>query len=301
MAKPLHAVRGLFRKLFTLEQWRIGIAQVPVAQFLAAPGQTSFRWVTPASRREILADPFAIETDGSVEVFAERLIYGATPGRLVRFALGPDEPRPLPFGAGPFHLSYPFVISDQGRRYLVPEQSQSGHLLFYSLGDTVPLDPVTVLGGLDAIDPTFVHHEGRWWLFCTRASDRPNEALHLYFADQLLGPYTPHPKNPVVVDRGRARPAGRIIAQEGKLLRPGQDCRETYGGAIALNEIELMTPADYRESTVARLTPDRLKGAWPDGVHTLEHTQSYVLIDTKRFVFHPLAFVFKLMDRLAGR
>lgn len=293
--------RSLWRKLFTLEQWRIGIANCTIDDFLAAPGRISFRWIGGTDPRVMLADPFAVETKSGARIFAERLVHGRSRGELVEITGRTDAPQIRPFHAAPHHLSYPFTLSSEEGPFLVPEQAHSGHVAFYRYGDAIDPHAAATIDGLDALDSTLIAHEGKWWLFCTRLSDRPGEALHLYHADEVLGPYVPHPLNPVVIDRARARPAGRIIRRSGKLLRPGQDGRRTYGGAITLCEIEVLTTADYRERPIATLEPAMVSGAWPDGLHTLEHTAHHVLVDTKRFAFHPFAFVFKLIDRVARR
>lgn len=46
----------------------------------------------------------------------------------------------------------------------------------------------------------------------------------LFFADSLTGEWTPHPTNSVVSDVRRSIPAGKLFEQEGKLMRPAQDC-----------------------------------------------------------------------------
>jgi hypothetical protein len=66
----------------------------------------------------------------------------------------------------------------------------------------------------------------------------------------------PHPSNPIVSDVRRARPAGRIFLRDGKLIRPAQDSSRRYGGAIVLNEIEVLTETDYREKAVGRIEPN---------------------------------------------
>jgi hypothetical protein len=197
----------------------------------------------------------------------------------------------------PFHLSYPFIVRDEDVTYVVPEQSESACLSFYRFDGSRLGGPVATIDGLDALDPTFLRHAGRWWLFCARTS-APSDTLHLFHAERLLGPYHPHPENPVVTDAARARPAGRIICMDSRLLRPGQDCRKSYGAAITLSEIEELSERRYRERPLQRFEPYLLEGAFSDGLHTLDHTENHVFIDTKRYVFHPLAAAFKLKDRL---
>lgn len=274
----------------------MGHAPVDIERFLANPAQTRFTWLYPKSARSFLADPFGVERGGKLFILAERLVYGQRKGELVFIDARAGTIEPLL--ARPFHLSYPFIVVDEGTTYVAPEQSERNQLCFYRLDGHSLGEPVAAIDGLDAIDPTFLRHGGRWWLFCTRAS-ASSASLHLFYADHLFGPYRPHPDNPVVTDAARARPAGRIVRLGTRLLRPGQDCRKSYGAAITLSEIEELTETRYRERPLQRIEPYLFAGAFREGVHTLDHTANHVLIDSKRHVFHPLAFAFKLWDRRA--
>ena len=85
--------------------------------------------------------------------------------------------------------------------------------------------------------------------------------------------------NPVVSDVRRARPAGAPFRREGKLIRPGQDCSRTYGGAMSLNLVETLSVSDYREREVQRIEPDwypRLRAT-----HTINATERFVATDGK--------------------
>jgi hypothetical protein len=296
---------ALASRLLTLEQWCIGWAETSIAQFLEAPGSVSFRWLKPRHRHELLADPFGLEENGRLTIFAERLTYGRTKGQLVRIDASAPEPAPSLLLKKPFHLSYPFIVEEDGRRYVVPEQAESGMLAFYALDEAQTRAglgaPAATIERLDAVDPTFLRHEGLWWLFCTHRARGPNRALHLYYAERLLGPYRAHPQNPVVSDAAHARPAGRIIDLGGRLLRPAQDCAASYGAAIALCEIETLTPTRYAERVTRRLTPGDVSGGFAGGLHTLDHTPHFVLIDTKRMAVTPWAAPLKLAGKIAAQ
>lgn len=292
---------SLASRLLTLEQWCIGWAEIGIAQFLEAPHEAAFHWLRPRHRAELLADPFGLEEDGRLTIFAEQLTYGRSKGQIVRIEAQAPQAEPRLLLKRPFHLSYPFIVEDQGKRYLVPEQGESGSLAFYPLeGETLGA-PAAILHGLDAVDPTFFFHDGLWWLFCTRRCIGANHALHLYFAERLLGPYRPHPQNPVVSDPAHARPAGRIIRLGAQILRPAQDCAADYGASIILRGIETMTPQRYAERPGRRLSPRDVAGGFTDGLHTLDHTERFVLIDTKRMAFAPLAAPIKFADKLITR
>jgi len=66
-------------------------------------------------------------------------------------------------------------------------------------------------------------------LFFTDADDGPLTKLRVWFADDLLGSWCPHPGNPVKPDIRSARPAGTPFVHDGALYRPAQDCSRTYG------------------------------------------------------------------------
>jgi hypothetical protein len=286
------------RQLLTLEQWCIGWARIGISDFLDDPASAQFSWLKPSSPREILADPFGLEENGDLIILAEHLKHGTSKGRLVRIDPHAAACRRAPLLKRPFHLSYPFLVEDGAQRYVVPEQGESGTLGFYPLVNNGLDGPAVVIDWLDAIDPTLLRHDCLWWLFCTRASSGPNGPLFLYYAKDLLGPYKSHPQNPIVTDRGCSRPAGRIIRIGETLLRPAQDCASTYGAAIVLCEIERLSTEMYRERPVRRLEPGDVQGGFPSGLHTLDHTAHHVLVDTKRFAFHPLAAPIKLGSRL---
>jgi len=291
-------ITDIGRKLLTLEQWCIGWARIGISDFLEDPASAQFSWLKPSSPREILADPFGLEENGNLVILAEHLKRGTSKGRLVRIDPRATPYRCAPLLARPFHLSYPFLVEDGAQRYVVPEQGESGTLGFYPLTDNGLDGPAAVIDRLDAIDPTFLRHDCLWWLFCTRASSGPNGPLFLHYAETLLGPYRSHPQNPIVTDRGCARPAGRIIRIGETLLRPAQDCASTYGAAIVLCEIETLTTETYRERPIRRLEPGHIQGGFPSGLHTLDHTAHHVLVDTRRFAFHPLAAPINLGSRL---
>jgi hypothetical protein len=292
---------GLPGKLMAFEQWCVGYAPITIDRFLADPSAAEFRWLKPPRSTEILADPFGLEQGGQLTLFAERLVHGRSKGQIVRLDTTADVPLPELAMAREFHMSYPFIVEDGGRHYLVPEQAESKSLCFYPIeGDTVGA-AVAEIEGLDAVDPTFLFHEGLWWLFCTRRRSDPNAALYLYFSERLFGPYRPHAANPVILDPAQARPGGRIIRQGNTLLRPVQDCSVSYGAALSLCRIELLSPTAYVERPVQRLEPGDLQGGFAQGLHTLDHTKNFVIVDTKRFAFAPFAGPIKIADRLAGR
>jgi hypothetical protein len=277
------AARRLYSLCYNAPHWRVGWRFVEGADVidLRAHPKTGWRDL-PDDRRRFYADPFPIERDGRlllfVEDFAHALGYGVI--SAVEFGgTGPvGVPRPvLDIGS---HLSYPFVFEHRGAVWMVPESVATGTVDLYR-AEMFPdrwVKEATLLAGIEASDATLLQHDGRWWMFATvRAGGAFSDALHIWSAPDLLGPWRAHRGNPVLVDIATARPGGRIVRRNGKLIRPFQDCTDGYGAALGLAEIARLDDAGFaqRVETVLRSGPQ-----WPGRrLHTLNRAGRLECID----------------------
>jgi hypothetical protein len=137
-----------------------------------------------------------------------------------------------------------------------------------------------LLTDIDAVDATIAEVDGRFWMFANvglpGAGNR--DELHVYSAPSPLGPWIPHPKNPVKSDCRSARPAGGIFRQGGHLCRPAQNCGGVYGQSIFLHRIDELTPEEYRET---RLSEIRAPGG-ATRIHTINRCEGFVVVDLLR-------------------
>ncbi|HEV2990177.1 MAG TPA: hypothetical protein VG759_17165 [Candidatus Angelobacter sp.] len=180
----------------------------------------------------------------------------------------------------PFHLSYPYVFLWNGEYYMVPETLDLGCIQLYRAVQfpTQWERCASLVPGVYA-DPTVFRHDGRWWMFaCGRP--RRHDEVALFHADDLRGPWMPHPQNPLIKgDPRRARPAGRVIAWNGGVLRLAQDCVPEYGTQVRAFAVSELTPQTYREIELPEsplLSPGK---AWnADGMH---HMDAHQLEDGK--------------------
>jgi hypothetical protein len=178
-----------------------------------------------------------------------------------------------------FHLSYPYVFEWEGGHYMVPETLGADEIRLYQSHD-FPRDwrlLCSLIPGRYA-DPSLFRHEDRWWMF---ACDTPFEhsSLRLYSAPQLEGLWEEHPESPIVVNDARiARPAGRVTAFDGRLIRFAQDCSRQYGEQVWAFEITHLSRRRYSErpaSTKPVIGPG-IKGHWrPERMHHIDaHARS---------------------------
>ena len=175
-----------------------------------------------------------------------------------------------------FHLSYPYVFEWDGDMYMIPETYEARSVRLYraaSFPSTWVLER-ELLAGASYADASVFRHKDHWWMFVETSHRHPDMAvppgedtLRLFGAPALVGPWTEHPNSPVVAGDARiARPAGRVVVSEAKLVRFAQECVDTYGVRVHARQIEELTPTTYRER---RLTDHPVLGpghlGWNNG------------------------------------
>jgi hypothetical protein len=278
-----HAAHRAHRALYRTPHWRVGWRFVDDDAVVDRGELPATGWsVLPDDGRHFYADPFPFTRDGRTWLFVEDFDHDL--GRGVISVVDVDgtgpvgTPRPVLRHAE--HLSYPLVLEDQGEIWMVPETSAAGTIELYRatrFPDAWVREAVLVRDVV-ASDATCFRHEGRWWMTATvRHGGSWSDALHVWHADRLCGPWQPHRGNPVLVDISCARPAGHVVRRGGRLLRPTQDGTRGYGSGLALAEIEQLDEGAFRQRVVARLTPgERWAGR---RLHTLNRAGRLECID----------------------
>jgi hypothetical protein len=271
------------------EWWFLALrpyASTPPAPVALAGDPEGFRPL-PCPPGHYQADPFLIEQAGTTHVFFEDFDKTQGKGAVGHVSLAADGTPSSPETVleRPYHLSYPFVFAWNGQIYMLPESGQNRTVELYR-SQAFPRGWVlerVLLQGWRAKDPTLHQDQaGRWWLFLA-IDERGNgagEALFLFQAETPLGPWRPHPENPVQSDPRYARPGGRLFRQGSALLRPAQDGSRHYGSGLWFMEIEELTPTRYRERPLRRWGPQWLAGN--RCLHHRDATQKWEIIDGMR-------------------
>jgi beta-xylosidase len=149
----------------------------------------------------------------------------------------------------PFHLSYPHVFEWQNDYYMLPETLNAGAVCLYKALD-FPYNWSVVARLIEGqlADPSILRFNDLWWLFAC-STPYQHDTLRLCFANELTGPWTEHPKSPLIRnDKCRARPAGRILNFNNRLFRFAQDCGPRYGSSVRAFEITKLTKDNYAET-----------------------------------------------------
>lgn len=270
--------------------WRCGLVASPI-QAVVAEGRIAGRvtWLADEPPFQFLADPFGWRRDdGRLDIFAEHYDYRTRHGRIEALTFDSamrQVDRRLCLSE-PWHLSYPQIFAGEGAVWMLPEAHRSGGLTLYrDHGDLTDWRPeCRIILDCVPVDASILWHNGRWWLFYAPATSKWTKIAHLHvaWADRLCGPWTPHPGNPVRVDRRSARPGGMPVMIGERIMLPVQDCAVTYGGAIRPLWISRLDEAHFEAEAGEALGLPDTAGVYRNGLHTLSACGDVTLFDVKR-------------------
>jgi hypothetical protein len=283
----------MFHQFFHHAQWNIGVVYGPIYSLLDPSSKPVIHFL-PSKKDSFLADPFGIVKGGKITVLCEEYDWHRGKGSIsgAEFTDKGLRLRPAAGMQLPFHMSYPYLVEHAGEIYCIPDTRGTREIRLYK-AQPFPKQWIkvsTLLQDVDAIDSTVFQYQGLWWLTCVAAHEFPENChLCVWYAPDLLGPWTAHSLNPVKIDVRSSRPAGTPFFHGGYLYRPAQDCSRTYGGRVVLNRVMRLTPTEFQEEPAAFVEPDR-NSLFPDGLHTLSAAGNITLVDGKRLVFNARAF-----------
>lgn len=236
--------------------------------------------------RRFYADPFVFEHDSRTCMFVEELPFESGKAVISVSELGHDgrfgTPRQILEEA--HHLSYPQVFAQDGEIFMLPESSSSNELVLYRAiryPDRWERDTV-LLADTNISDATLVRRSGRFWLVGTSriGLGSYSDTMVIYSADGLRGPWRPHRRNPILIDRAAARPGGAMVETRGRLVLPVQDGSRAYGGGLGLVELLALDDDIVKWGAVR---PVRTGSEWRGrGIHTLNRAGRVEVIDGVR-------------------
>ena len=123
------------------------------------------------------------------------------------------------------------------------------------------------------VDATYFYHDKIHFIFYGLANSSL-DTLYLSFSENFLGPYQPHPLNPIILNPNCARMAGNIIEFENNLFRFGQDNTGLYGNGIIVNKIKFLSSLKYTEEF---FTTIKFKNFY--GPHTINLNDNRLVFD----------------------
>ena len=258
------------------EAWQVGWRSLD-----RQPQMDEFHWLRDDGQR-YYADPFPFDFKSKTYVFCEEYPLESRKGLISVFDINAEglAASPARVLERPYHLSYPSVFEHDGHIWMIPETFANRSIELYR-AKRFPHEwelECVLVDGVEASDATLLEYEGKYWLFATIAEGGSTwDCLAIWSASSLKGPWMPHAQNPVLIDSRIARPAGRFIKRDGKVLRPVQNCERHYGDGVTMREIVRLDEDHFEE----RRIDDAVTGmVMPEGhVHTFNLSRRFELID----------------------
>jgi hypothetical protein len=296
----LDAMKTLYRKLFELEQWRIGVVDQTLAEvFQRGIRSEQVTWF-PCHQYDFVADPFLFSLKGKPYLACEIFNYFSAKGKLRCYDLNGQE---YPFfdevNRVKGHKSYPLVFEHDGEIYLIPETSDLNAVSLYQFDDQKQrfIWQRHLIEGKDFVDTSIVQEDGYWYLFTSSAQDPYTQRL--FVSEALTGVFSEHPQSPICCHRLGGRNGGAILRDHHQLYRFGQNGVGGYGKSLLVIKIERLTPTQYQESVVRELTG---VSPYADGLHTFAYSGEHMVVDAKKHTYFLSnlfkKIVFKCLERL---
>lgn len=234
------------------------------------------------------ADPFVITHNDRTICFVEDYFYSDDKGRVSAIELTDHGYEFLGVVLEEnFHLSYPFVFSDDSEIYMIPESSQAKQIRLYKCieyPNKWKLHKV-LMDNVRAADTSVIKIKGIWYMLtniCSAGIGMHSSELHIFYSEDIDSDIWRPLKcgNPVLFDARYCRNGGLFNLGE-KLIRVNQvQGKGTYGESFCLNEITHLSPEGYAEICLDRVYPNFFSGI--NRTHHFHTDENFSVIDFAR-------------------
>ena len=270
---------NLLRKIQYNQYWNIGFCEQTPEELIRDKQLKPVKWLKHPYRDRWFADPFIYKvTESEIIVFVEECPMENPKGIICELVINRKtmhlKERYVLLELDT-HLSYPAYIHLEGKVFVYPENGMSGKLNIYEYDEVNHklVNPVCILDEAVA-DATILDIGGRYYMSATKYPETQKKA-YLYMADSPFGPFKQIDEKPYQTELGCSRQGGNYFESNGSTYRPAQDCKERYGGALAIMNCDFSQ--GVRENEIIKLTPQT--GRFGLGLHTLNFVEGLCVID----------------------
>lgn len=239
------------QKSTATSQWSLGILTGPSIDRLQTPSGIINPVLTTRDihdrQSSFIADPFLFRDGKTWYLFFEMFDVALNRG-VIAYAQSSDGLRwsyQQVVLEEPFHLSYPYVFSHGGEIYMVPETKKAREVRVYRATDFPKRWEFcrTLIRGRFA-DASIVFWQERWWMFVARGA----YSMAIFHSDQLLEGWRSHWRQLFYIrNKSCARPGGRVIVDNGQLIRFAQDAKVRYGHQLRAFAVDKLSKLAFKE------------------------------------------------------
>lgn len=264
------------------------------------PRQEIFQ-VIPNSFSCWAADPFPIEVDGELYIFAELFVYSKVKGCIGYSKLENGHFTPWKVVIEePYHMSFPYLFYDDGQLFMCPETNASKDLHLYKcvgFPDKWERDR-TLAENVNYSDTVFIKQNSDVFGLTCEWNGIENHSLKLFAVQNDKCVESDEQLN--LLDYYLTRPAGKIFKDKGKDIAVSQICKPLYGTGLIFKEIIVDWP-NYEEKELFRVYPSDIRCDVQRkyvGTHTFNMTENYMVVDLVWNRFSPVEKFYRVIKRI---
>lgn len=287
LLRPLY---NLF-KLLTSNKYTIGFTEFDPS-LLENNKKPKVRWIDERGHKTgWYADPFILSvSEDEIQVLVEEFLYKTQLGIISKITVRKKDLKVtevLPLIDTGSHLSFPAYFRREGKVYIYPEQGASGSLHVYEYDEkSNKVEKRWMLNPHDLVDTTIcVLPDGQKVILTTTAPNYNGDVLDIYPYYDEDCPKDLKPKCQIKMHRKTARGAGLPFSYNDRLYRPAQDCTNSYGEGVEIQEIVI-------KDCELRFIPQNMiyspSKEWSGGFHTFNVFENKLIVvdaKKKRFPF----------------
>jgi hypothetical protein len=301
-------------KLF-FKKWIIGIYRDNIEDIIRNKKfDPDINWLFKRSFDAFQADPFLLTSDdNNIKILYEDFNIKENYGKISLMVLDNNyvQVKNKILLDTKSHISYPYIFTENNKTYIFPEAGRSGKLSCYEYDHrNESIDFVRDILNLPLYDSTILKYNEKYWIFGSLSEidivrDKITDyKLHIFFSDNLMGPYVPHPVNPVKSGLNNVRSAGNFIEVDNILYRPSQNCKNEYGESMEINKVITLSETDFSEEPYLNISINK-KNRNNSGMHTI-HTintrDKLIVVDGLKWTFAPIfQLKYYIRNRRRGR
>jgi hypothetical protein len=283
-----------FEKLF-FRKWIIGIFRGDINDIIRKKFfDPDINWLFKNTFDKFYADPFILIPENEhIKILCEDFAYDDDYGKisLLTFDGNFRQVDHKVLLDTKSHLSFPFIFSENKKTYVFPEASESGKLSCYEYDPlNESLSFLKDIIDLPFRDSSILKYNDKYWIFGTIIKKDTEDTLHIFFSDNLFGPYVQHPSNPVKSGLNGNRSAGKFIEVDNIIYRPSQNSKNVYGESITLNKVTKLDELSFKEEPYLTIRINK-KNRNNDGmqrIHSINIMDDIIVVDGIHRTFSPL-------------
>lgn len=264
-------------------RWTIGFIEDSLEIILKPNSEIKVKWLDFRLKNRWFADPFILDVnDREICLLVEEYYDPIHRGRIARMIVDRANFKILSLDTVltlPTHLSFPAIKRENDKIFIYPENGASGKLIIYEYDiATNKCHPIKNICDGPLADAILTNVFGEEKLFATEMPNHNGDTLNVY-KKQPDGIFCLN--DSIKFEGNVARNAGDWFKIGETIYRPAQDCNETYGGAVIIQEIVKSQTDGYQFNNVKRITSSNSK--YLEGCHTFNYHKGIAVIDAKGY------------------